>query len=62
VYEICDDFIGIRLDYYEKRRLHLIQILKEEMEVLKNKCNYINELLNDTLDLRKKQTMISAIY
>jgi len=54
VYEICDDFIGIRLDYYEKRRLHLIQILKEEMEVLKNKCNYINELLNDTLDLRKK--------
>lgn len=54
VYEICDDFIGVRLDYYEKRRLHLIQILKEEMEVLKNKCNYINELLNDTLDLRKK--------
>jgi len=28
VYEICDDFIGIRLDYYEKRRLHLIQIFK----------------------------------
>lgn len=54
VYEICDDFICARLDYYEKRRLHLIQILKEEMEVLKNKCNYINELLNDTLDLRKK--------
>jgi DNA topoisomerase-2 len=54
VYEICDDFINIRLDYYEKRRLHLIQILSEEMELLQNKCRYINELLNDTLDLRKK--------
>ena len=54
VYEICDDFIKNRLDYYAKRRLHLIQILAEEMDVLKNKCNYINELLNDTLDLRKK--------
>jgi DNA topoisomerase-2 len=54
VHEICDDFIKNRLDYYAKRRLHLIQILAEEMDVLKNKCNYINELLNDTLDLRKK--------
>jgi len=54
VYEICDDFIKNRLDYYEKRRLHLIHILSEEMDILKNKCNYIHELLNDTLDLRKK--------
>ena len=54
VYEICDDFVKNRLDYYEKRRLHLIHILSEEMDILKNKCNYIHELLNDTLDLRKK--------
>lgn len=54
VYEICDDFIKNRLDYYEKRRLHLIHILSEEMDILTNKCNYIHELLNDTLDLRKK--------
>ena len=54
VYEICDDFIKNRLDYYEKRRLHLIHILSEEMDILTNKCKYIQELLNDTLDLRKK--------
>ena len=54
VYEICDDFVNNRLEYYEKRRLHLIHILSAEMDILKNKCNYINELLNDTLDLRKK--------
>ena len=54
VFEICDDFINNRLNYYEKRRLHLISILSEEMEILKNKCKYINEVLNDTLDLRKK--------
>lgn len=29
-------------------------MLSEEMNILSNKCKYINELLNDTLDLRKK--------
>jgi len=57
VYEICDDFIKNRLDYYEKRRLHLIHILSEEMDILTNKCKYIHELLNDTLDLRKKTNL-----
>ena len=52
--EICDDFIKTRLIYYENRRNYLIDKLKEENNVLKNKYTYIEELLNDTLDLRKK--------
>jgi len=54
VHEICDDFIQVRLGYYEKRKLYLVKMLSEEMNILSNKCKYINELLNDTLDLRKK--------
>ena len=53
---ICDDFIMVRLDYYEKRRLFQLESLKSERKVLKNKYNYINELLEDTIDLRKKST------
>jgi len=54
VHEICDDFIEVRLDYYEKRKVHYVKVLTEEMNILNQKCRYINELLADTLDLRKK--------
>lgn len=54
VYEICDAFLEIRLDYYQKRIDYLTQILTEEMDILTNKCNYINELLAHTLDLRNQ--------
>ena len=39
-----------------KRRTYMIDLLEHECEVLKNKWNYIQELLNDTIDLRKKKT------
>uniref|UniRef100_A0A6C0EU23 DNA topoisomerase (ATP-hydrolyzing) n=1 Tax=viral metagenome TaxID=1070528 RepID=A0A6C0EU23_9ZZZZ len=56
VYEIIDDFIVKRIVYYEKRKQHLIKILEKELLILKNKHNYVQELLNDTIDLRKKTT------
>ena len=56
VHEICDDFIDKRLDYYEKRRLYLIELYEKEKIILENKYNYIREILNDTLDLRKKSS------
>ena len=54
IQDICDDFIKIRLEYYENRRIYLMNKLKEEKKLLKNKYTYIEELLNDTIDLRKK--------
>ena len=45
-----------RLDYYEKRRLYLIELYEKEKIILENKYNYIREILNDTLDLRKKSS------
>ena len=56
VNEICDDFMDKRLNYYEKRRLYLIESYEKEKIILENKYNYIREILNDTLDLRKKSS------
>jgi DNA topoisomerase-2 len=53
--EIIDDFFGVRLGYYSSRKAYLIDILEKELVVLSNKAKYINEVLNGTIDLRKKK-------
>ena len=52
--EIIDDYYGIRLEYYEKRKQHIINTLKRELLVLSNRARYITEILDDTIDLRRK--------
>lgn len=56
VYEICDDFIKNRIKYYDVRKQYLIKQLEKEIELAKNKYTYIMELLNGTIDLRRKKT------
>lgn len=56
IHEICDDFIVQRLRYYDMRKEYLLSVLTKEIEILKNKYNYIQEILEETLDLRKKST------
>jgi DNA topoisomerase II len=55
VEEIIDDYYSIRLDYYDDRKEYLIDTLEKDLLVLHNKSRYIQELLNDTIDLRKKK-------
>jgi DNA topoisomerase-2 len=55
VEEIIDDYFVTRLDLYEKRKMKLIDSLEKILIVLSNKARYINELLDDTIDLRKKK-------
>jgi DNA topoisomerase-2 len=57
IYEICNDFIKVRLEYYNLRKIYLIKLLENECELLKNKHAYICELLKGTIDLRKKTTI-----
>jgi DNA topoisomerase-2 len=57
IHEICDDFIKVRLEYYNLRKIYLIKLLNNECELLKNKHAYISELLKGTIDLRKKTTI-----
>ena len=54
VYEICDAFLAQRIVYYQKRKDHLLTHLREEIKILHNRHRYIEELLAETLDLRRK--------
>lgn len=53
--EIIDDFYNVRLEMYAKRKQYQLEIMQHELKVISNKARYIQEILNDTLDLRKKK-------
>jgi DNA topoisomerase-2 len=55
VAEIIDDYYETRLALYGVRKLHLIDVMTRELTVLSNKARYIQELLDDTIDLRRKK-------
>lgn len=56
VSDIILNFISCRIKYYITRKEVQLKDLKEEIEILKNKYTYIQELLDETIDLRKKKT------
>lgn len=62
VEEIIDDYYDIRLEYYEDRKDNLIDILEKQLLILSNKAKYIQELLNGTIDLRKRRSKKLLIY
>ena len=55
VEEIIDDYFETRMQLYMERKTHLIDVLEKKLVVLSNKARYIQELLDDTIDLRKKK-------
>jgi DNA topoisomerase-2 len=55
VEEIIDDYFITRLKLYSVRKAYLIDTLEKELVVLENKARYIQELLDGTIDLRKKK-------
>ena len=55
VAEIIDDYYITRLDLYNVRKIHLMSGLERELSVLSNKARYIQEILDDTIDLRRKK-------
>ena len=58
VYEIIDDYIPIRLKYYQKRKEYQIAELEKQLVVLSNKARFIKEQCDDNLDLRRKKKNI----
>ena len=52
--DIIKEYYTIRLTFYEKRRLYIIQKLNEELKVLKSKIRFIEEYIDGTLDINKK--------
>lgn len=58
VYEIIDDYYGVRLEHYAKRKTHMLNQIQKELLLLSNRARYIQEILNDTLELRRKSSKI----
>lgn len=62
VEELVERYMRVRMDYYIKRKAYQVLALEKESMVLSNKARFITELLEDTLDLRKKKTAeVSAL-
>jgi DNA topoisomerase-2 len=57
VADIIDAYYVTRLRLYDERKQFMIAKLEKELLILVNKSNYIQELLDDTIDLRKKKTV-----
>jgi DNA topoisomerase-2 len=55
VEEIIDDYYDVRLTGYVSRKAHIISVLEKELKVHANKARYITEVLDDTIDIRRKK-------
>jgi len=53
--DIIDAYYETRLKLYGTRKEYMIDSLKKELLLLSNKAKYITEILDGTIDLRKKQ-------
>jgi len=58
VKEIIDHFIKVRMDLYVKRKAYQVEALAKAALVLSNKARFITEVLEETIDLRKKKTAV----
>jgi DNA topoisomerase-2 len=56
VEHIIDDYYETRLKLYQTRKEYMIQALEKELVVLSNKAKYIKEILDGSIDLRKKKS------
>ena len=55
VNQILEEFFVARLRIYSKRKTHQLEQLDKELCVLSNKARYITEVLEGTIDLRRKK-------
>ena len=54
VYQIIDEYYSIRYEYYNKRKLYLVEKLDKELVVLSNKAKFIKDTIDDKIDSQKK--------
>jgi len=53
--EIIDAYYDVRLKMYQERKNYMINDLEHELVLLSNKAKYIKEILEGSIDLRKKK-------
>jgi len=55
VSDIVEEYYGVRLGLYDKRKKYQIAALEKELMLLSNKARFINDNLSGTIDLRRKK-------
>ena len=55
VRDIVRDYYATRLELYGKRKTHQLAAMAADLRVLSNKARYIQELLDGSIDLRRKR-------
>ena len=59
--DILVDFVEIRMQYYRKRKDHLVKTLTEKALRLKNKSRFVKMVVDEELVVfRKKKTVLEA--
>jgi DNA topoisomerase-2 len=54
VAEIIDDFYGVRMDTYAKRKANQVHVMEQKLVKLSNRAKYILGNLDGSIDLRRK--------
>ena len=57
VEEIIDDFYGVRIKLYQKRKEHQVADMERKLVKLSNRARYIQDNLSGTIDLRRKSAV-----
>ncbi|CAE7162205.1 TOP2A [Symbiodinium pilosum] len=60
---ILEEFAELRLEYYHKRKAHLVKVLRIEAEILAAKARFIQEVIDEKLKVknRKKDVLIEDL-
>ena len=53
--DIVRDYYATRVNLYKKRKTHQLTAMSAELLILGNKARYIQELLDGSIDLRRKR-------
>ena len=54
IYEIIDEWYDYRFGLYIKRKEFILNKLNKELDIIKYKVKFIDEIINDTLNIRNK--------
>lgn len=61
--DILEEFYRVRLDFYEKRKAHLLEILRRERLMLSNKARFVEEVCSGDLVVsnRKRSELLDEL-
>jgi len=51
--DILNDFYGIRLDFYKKRKEYILESSQRDMDILDNKIRFIRDVTTEKLKVHK---------